>query len=60
MLFRSQTQVDEYDDHEIHIAEHTRFMLSVESEGVRKDPQKKKFAIEHLRAHKLALAGSVE
>ena len=58
--FENQTQVDEYDDHEIHIAEHTRFMLSVESEGVRKDPQKKKFAIEHLRAHKLALAGSVE
>lgn len=58
--FKSEVMVDEYDDHDVHVAEHTRFLLSVESEGVRKDPQRKKNAIAHLRAHKLALAGSVE
>ena len=52
--------VDEYDDHEIHVAEHTRYLLSVESERVRKDPVKKQRAIEHLRAHKKALIGSAQ
>lgn len=58
--FKTQVLVDEYDDHEIHVAEHTRFLLSVESDGVRKDPERKKYAIEHLRAHKKALAGLIE
>ena len=50
--FKKPIGVDEYDDHELHIAEHTRFLLSAESEGVRKNPETKKNALEHLRAHK--------
>ena len=55
--FSEEVEVDEYDDHEIHVQEHTRYLLSVESEGVRKDPIKKQRAISHIRAHKLALIG---
>lgn len=58
--FDEDILVDEYDDHEIHVAEHTRYLLSVESERVRKDPIKKQRAIEHLRAHKKALLGSAQ
>lgn len=50
--FRKPIGVDEYDDHELHIAEHTRFLLSAESEGVRNNPETKENALEHLRAHK--------
>ncbi len=53
--FKEDVKVDEYDDHEIHVQEHTRYLLSVESERVRKDPVKKQRAISHLREHKLAL-----
>ncbi|MBR2337265.1 MAG: hypothetical protein IKA61_04920 [Clostridia bacterium] len=54
--FEEDIEVDEYDDHEIHVQEHTRYLLSVESEGVRKDPVKKQRALTHVRAHKIALA----
>lgn len=54
--FEEDVEVDEYDDHEIHVQEHTRYLLSVESEGVRKDPVKKQRALTHVRAHKMALA----
>lgn len=54
--FKKPIGVDEYDDHELHIAEHTRFLLSAESEGVRKNPETKKNALEHLRAHKTMAA----
>ena len=54
--FKKPIGVDEYDDHELHIAEHTRFLLSAESEGVRKNPETKKSALEHLRAHKTMAA----
>lgn len=54
--FKNPIGVDEYDDHELHIAEHTRFLLSAESEGVRKNPETKKNALEHLRAHKTMAA----
>ena len=54
--FTKPIGVDEYDDHELHIAEHTRFLLSAESEGVRKNPETKKNALEHLRAHKTMAA----
>lgn len=54
--FKKPIEVDEYDDHELHIAEHTRFLLSAESEGVRKNPETKKNALEHLRAHKTMAA----
>ena len=54
--FRKPIGVDEYDDHELHIAEHTRFLLSAESEGVRNNPETKENALEHLRAHKTMAA----
>lgn len=54
--FKNPIGVDEYDDHELHIAEHTRFLLSAESEGVRKNPETKKNALDHLRAHKTMAA----
>lgn len=54
--FTKPIGVDEYDDHELHIAEHTRFLLSAESEGVRKNPETKENALEHLRAHKTMAA----
>lgn len=54
--FKKPIVVDEYDDHELHIAEHTRFLLSAESEGVRNNPETKGNALEHLRAHKTMAA----
>ena len=54
--FKKPIGVDEYDDHELHIAEHTRFLLSAESEGVRNNPETKENALEHLRAHKTMAA----
>lgn len=53
--FKESVGVDDYDDHKLHIAEHTRFLLSSESEAVRKDEKRKKNALEHLRLHKSAL-----
>ncbi|MBR2384489.1 MAG: hypothetical protein IKA99_02655 [Clostridia bacterium] len=55
--FIEDVEIDEYDDHEIHVQEHTRYLLSVESEGVRKDPIKKERAISHIRAHRRAIIG---
>lgn len=54
--FKKPIGVDEYDDHELHIAEHTRFLLSAESEGVRNNPETKENALGHLRAHKTMAA----
>ena len=54
--FKKPIEVDEYDDHELHIAEHTRFLLSAESEGVRNNPETKENALGHLRAHKTMAA----
>lgn len=53
--FKESVDVDDYDDHKLHIAEHTRFLLSTESEAMRKDERRKKNALEHLRLHKIAL-----
>ncbi len=54
--FKNPIEPDEYDDHKLHVAEHTRFLLSSESEAMRRDENAKKNAVEHLRKHKLALA----
>ncbi len=51
---KSEVAVEEYDDHALHIEEHTRFLLSGEVEGNAKNA-----AIEHLREHKAALAASL-
>lgn len=56
--FKESVEVDEYDDHAVHIAEHTRFLLSAESDVVRGDEKRKAHALEHLRAHKKAAAAA--
>lgn len=44
--------VDEYDDHALHIAEHTRFLLSAEfKKSTKKEELKKRFLL-HMEAHK--------
>ncbi len=58
--FKTPTEVDEYDDHALHIAEHTRFLLSTDSEEVRNDPSRKKNALEHLRAHRTIIETNKE
>lgn len=47
---KSQVTVEEYDDHEIHIEEHTRFLLSGDVSADAKEA-----AVEHLRQHKKAM-----
>ncbi len=54
--FADKDEADEYDDHEIHIEEHTRFLISAESEEILKDEKARERAIEHLRSHKKFLA----
>ena len=56
--YLSPTAVDEYDDHALHIAEHTRFLLSSDSEEVRKNPVAKDNALAHLREHKARLGAA--
>ncbi len=47
-----EVQIDEYDDHELHISEHTRYLLSGEiGEG---QAAVKKRAVKHLNEHKRA------
>ncbi len=58
--FTEDIEVDEYDDHEIHIEEHTRFLLSAESEDMRKDKAAKERMLNHLRAHKKFFAAESE
>ncbi len=54
--YKVPTAVDEYDDHALHIAEHTRFLLSSDSEEVRNNAEAKENALAHLREHKARLA----
>ncbi len=54
--FKEDVAVDEYDDHAVHIAEHTRFLLSAESAEVRANEKTKERMLAHLRAHKAASA----
>ncbi len=55
--YKEEVKVEIYDDHEIHIKEHTRFLLSEESKAVREDAKLKKNIIEHLKKHKKYLVG---
>lgn len=54
--FADAIEPDEYDDHEIHIAEHTRYLLSSESAKTRANKATRENALAHLRKHKAALA----
>lgn len=50
--FKNEVEPDEYDDHDLHIKEHTRFLLSADSESVRKDECRKANILNHLSRHK--------
>ncbi len=50
-----QVGVEEFDDHEIHINEHTRYLLSTDFQG-NGTAEIKQRAVEHLREHKRLLA----
>lgn len=54
--FTEPIDADEFDDHEIHVEEHTRYLLSTESEETRANEERRKNALEHLRKHKRAAA----
>ncbi len=50
---KTQTvEVDEFDEHELHINEHTRFLLSSEYKQMRNKTQVKARVLEHIAAHK--------
>ena len=48
--------VDEYDDHALHVEEHTRFLLSEEFKKYRKNSEMKTRFVEHIREHKKQIA----
>ncbi len=50
-MLSAETAVDEYDDHELHIVEHVRFLLSEEFKK-KKDGKVKERMTAHIRAHK--------
>lgn len=56
---KETVSVDEYDDHEVHLLGHTRFLLSAEFKKS-KDKSVKERIVEHLRAHKRALGSTTE
>ena len=43
---------DDYDEHDTHILEHTRFLLSAEFKGSKKKEEWKKKFLAHIKAHK--------
>ena len=45
-------EVDEYDDHELHILEHTRFLLSSEYKNMRNADELKARYVAHIQKHK--------
>lgn len=50
-----EVQVDEYDEHALHITEHTRFLLSAELKRSGKQEEIKGRFLKHIAAHKKAL-----
>ena len=53
-------QVDEYDDHDLHVSEHIRFLLSAEFKRSRNKEEIKKRFMAHIKAHKKALKNQQE
>lgn len=51
-LKSSEADVDEYDDHDLHINEHTRFLLSAEFKKNAKRAELKVRVLEHIHKHK--------
>lgn len=52
---RAEVEVDEYDDHGLHITEHTRFLLSAEWKRFAGKEEVKRRYLAHIKAHKEAL-----
>ena len=50
-----EVTVDEYDDHSIHIAEHTRYLLSAEWKRKSNKEKLKQRYLAHIKAHKEAI-----
>ena len=51
-LKRSEVVPDCYDDHELHIREHTRFLLSAEFKACKNQDEIKRKFIAHIEEHK--------
>ena len=51
-LMKAQVDVDEFDEHDLHITEHTRFLLSAEFRTRKNAQELKARWIEHIREHK--------
>ena len=47
-----EIEPDEYDDHSLHIVEHTRFLLSAEFKRIKDKELLKKRFMAHIQAHK--------
>ncbi len=45
-------EVEDYDDHDVHILEHTRYLLSGEINSLKKKDETKKLLAEHIAKHK--------
>lgn len=52
MLKSGEVQIDEYDEHSLHITEHTRFLLSAEFKKLSDKENVKKRVLAHIAAHK--------
>ena len=55
LMKQQEIAPDEYDEHDLHITEHTRFLLSSEFKGYKKNEELKKRYVAHIRAHKKAM-----
>ena len=52
-LLQNAVEVEEFDDHALHVTEHTKVLLT---EDFSNDPNAKKRVLEHLKKHKLILS----
>ncbi len=50
-LIKERVDADEYDDHQVHIAEHTRFLLGEEFKKTGTDDMKARF-VQHIKNHR--------
>jgi hypothetical protein len=55
-LKKGEVTPDEYDDHEVHLLTHTRYLLSDEFKRKKDETVKVRF-VEHLRMHKALMSG---
>ncbi len=54
-LKKAEVDIDEYDDHDLHIVEHTRYLLSSDLKKSTKKEEIKGRFVAHMQAHKQAL-----